>query len=397
MAARNTRVKAFVLTKNEYDLIDDFIVYYSQLLGAKNVVIIDNGSTDTRVLASYSRHPDVHVIKDHRPMTEQRHMMTDAMRKHASTCDFMMPLDTDEFALWNGEAMQHGELHEYLATLPDHVDVVRYDSVWFSVPNPNDDLTYVDYSHERPVVDIVDFERKPFDKIIVRSCAFVAMNPGNHSAVLRTRCDDVTASTTAASLSLLHYHDVGVRRTYERTVAAVRSYGFVQVRGDQNSQQRNTDLHSEMITCGHYVRSVGGHHAVHYLRFLARRIFIDLIRDATGCLPSLHEMWSFCCHADEWMQRKDDTPDFGTFLLTHVLEFGVTVLQNKDEADTDDNTSTQSIDDVRVHASQTDVERFFMYGVGWDHGMRTECVRQTKAVMKKVFSATSIDIKQRTL
>ncbi len=372
-------IKVFVLTKNEYDIIDDFITYYSQMLGAHNVIIIDNGSTDSRVLSAYSRHPDVHLIHDHRAMTEQRHMMTDAMMKHVHTCDFMMPLDTDEFAMWNDTPITDDSLHAFLQALPKNVDIIRYNAVWFSVPD-HDDATYVNYSHVRPVVDIVKFQRKPFDKIIVRSSAFAGMNPGNHSALLRNPYSD---ACTAYSLSLLHFHDVGVRRTYERTLAAVTSYGFV---------TSDASLDHQMISCGQFVNSIGGHHAVHYLRFLVRRIFINVIREATGLLPSLVEMLTLSELCESWIQGKDHIvsgiEDFGRKILTHVLQYGIDTLQTSYKPE-----NFENLNDVRVHAtasSASDVERFLIYGVGWSESASSSCVTHINANMKKVFSGTNI-------
>ena len=353
-------IKVFVLTKNEYDLIDDFIEYYGRFVGFSNVVVIDNGSTDERVLAAYARHPGICVFHDHRPMTEQRDMMTDAMTQHKESCDFMMPLDTDEFALWNNAPVAGdgcSSLYAFLQALPPTVDVVRYSAVLFSVPDPDDVGTYVDYSHSRPVADIGRFQQRPFDKIIVRSRAFVAMNPGNHSAILR---DAIPTEYTAPELSLLHFHDVGVRRTYERTLAAVVSYGFVRLADDD-------DLHKQMQSCGCFVKSIGGHHAVHYLRFLARMILIDVIKNATGQLPSLSEMlifaercedWLHCCVQGNWPEYGSRVQDFGNQLLSRVLQHGIALLEAGVEE------GRHGLENVRVQCS-SDVERFLVFGVGW--------------------------------
>ena len=49
------KIKIFTVTKDEYDLIQEFIDFYGYIFGYDNLIIIDNGSTNTSVLEYYNR------------------------------------------------------------------------------------------------------------------------------------------------------------------------------------------------------------------------------------------------------------------------------------------------------------------------------------------------------
>ena len=359
---------AFVLTKNEYDLIEDFVRFYASLCGGYDrVVVIDNGSTDPRVLSVYSK-PEfagLHVRSDTRPMTEQRAMMTDAMLAFRHRADFLPPLDTDEFLLW-GEARDmpsmSRDMRGYLAALPAKVSVVRYAEVLFSVPDPRD-KSYVEYSHARPAVDIRKFRRQPFDKIIVRAADLLRMHPGNHSADL---CPEAGGQRVVADqLRILHFHDVGVRRTFERTLAAVTSYGFrARLPGGATTQD-------DFLAVAQHVRGIGGHHALYFLRFAARSLFIETLAAAVHRLPSATDMIAFARLCDTSLLAREtyeaiDPSEYGEWLLARILEHALNLIDVLHK----DSTHLTDAEPERTRLphdalAAPDMVRLLTFGVGW--------------------------------
>ena len=109
---RKALAKVIVITKDEHDLIADFLEFYGALFGRENVVVVDNGSdpADERVQGAYRAHlaagGDVRV--DARPFVDAVAFMSEHMRSIAPTCEFILPLETDEFIYMIDRASDEG-------------------------------------------------------------------------------------------------------------------------------------------------------------------------------------------------------------------------------------------------------------------------------------------------
>ena len=100
-----------IVSRDEYDLLDDFLTYHSAIFGAANVVVVDNGSTDMRLCPIVQRHRDLGVrfVQDRRPFCDAAAFMTEHMRALAPACRFLLPLETDEFVF----SIEQTGSHEY--------------------------------------------------------------------------------------------------------------------------------------------------------------------------------------------------------------------------------------------------------------------------------------------
>jgi hypothetical protein len=91
------KFKIILKTKNEDDLIDVWIRYYSKLVGKENLVIFDNNSTSQKVLDTYKYH-DIKTIKIEFPNSihsyRKNKIFYDVL---FADCDWFSILDTDEF------------------------------------------------------------------------------------------------------------------------------------------------------------------------------------------------------------------------------------------------------------------------------------------------------------
>lgn len=302
--------KLFVFTKNEYDLIDDFITYHAQLFGFDNIIVIDNGSDNADVLRAYDGYKarGVTVLTDDRPLSMHCRVLTEHMRRYVARARFLIPLDTDEFivldpvapataaAYDNGDSGRfrkkaafrrirdefakcceenHDDrrgdcLQTTLAspspTATSTADIVRFREIYQSVPDVSR-MGAGRHKHARPAREIRTFAAQGWDKVFFRAATFDAVYQGNHGGVTRN------GGTTAVSpaLSLLHFHNTGKRRQFERCQSSISGYRQLDV---------GMPLDKQLLTCEHLLLNrpgmFGGHRIEQYYAMLCR-IFVAKI------------------------------------------------------------------------------------------------------------------------
>jgi len=298
------RVKVFVFTKNEYDTIEDFIRFYGELFGYENVIIIDNKSTDERVRDVYRKYMSlglVHLYSEGRNMQNHSAIMTEYIKSFKDQCDFVIPLDTDEFIFFTeGGAITKERVQAYFDSIPENVSIIRFKKFLGSCPNP-DSPTYVNYKHERPVQDIVDFYDQDWDKIIIRASKFLSSTMGNHAA-------SVTDGIRVVSdqLGLLHFHETGIYRQYERARQGVKGYGF--------TDPDDHDIVEQIKRCHAFKMGVGGHHCKYFLSFLVRIYFINRWKQIKqdGTLPTAADI--------EWLHQHREKEALGMMIEDYIKD-----------------------------------------------------------------------------
>lgn len=292
--------KVVLLTRDEPDLIEDFLAYWGALFDPGNVVIVDNGSRDARVLRAYEGHRGKGglIIHEPRPFRQAASFMTEhlSMIARSETCEWIFPIETDEFLFVQSvqerqerQERQEGKeeppaaatltdvrgaLFAHLRSVPPGVGVLKYGSFWGSSVDPADP-GYRRGSYARPAADIVRFHDQGWDKVVIRASAFLRMTQWCHHAECRP--DYVTAKSR--ELGLLHFHDTGMRRAYERALPVVEGYGYLDVaHGTPSEHLRATSrLRNAPIACGHKVGYVDRH--------LRRRATLLAFRRHLGRLP----------------------------------------------------------------------------------------------------------------
>jgi hypothetical protein len=91
------KFKIILKTKNEDDLIDVWIRYYSKLVGKENIIIFDNNSTSQKVLDTYKNH-DIKTIQIDLPNSIHSYRKNEIFYDVLfADCDWFSILDTDEF------------------------------------------------------------------------------------------------------------------------------------------------------------------------------------------------------------------------------------------------------------------------------------------------------------
>lgn len=285
-------LKIVVLSRNEYDLIDDFLTYYSALIGAENIILIDNGSDHPGVLACYRKFiaQGLTVEQTSKGLWCHADIMTDAMSRCQDAAHFLMPLDTDEFVYFKRSAITvdsmdgaRRALQEYLAeVLPTSFNIIRYADVMASVVDPHSS-DYSAYRHQHPARSMTRFKDQGWDKLIVRSTAFASITQGNHN--VRLKAGTEPRVLVSSMLGLLHFHETGNARTRERCLMSMR--GYAQFSEDVQRGSWETQLR----VCDRILRGngFGGHRVLQYRLFVRKEILCREFQRLLRRLPSPEE------------------------------------------------------------------------------------------------------------
>jgi hypothetical protein len=251
-----TLCKVFCLTRDEYDLIASFIAYHGALFGAENIVILDNGSTHPDVLAVYKQAQKQGVTVVSMPTRQKPHWKKDAlttvMTRYKDSCDYLIPLDTDEFLCWVDPETQQPHcdaerIHQTLNDLPKEASLFKMPFEYRSLVSPQDE-GYEDYKYTCPPRQITNFwplidKSLAFGpKSFYRANAFLEGEDGNHHGVVS---DGETALT---NLGLFHFHHTGAKRCFERARQLMEAHQLVET--DAPLLQQLITLHQHKT--GHY-------------------------------------------------------------------------------------------------------------------------------------------------
>lgn len=208
-------LKIFIMTKDEYDLIEDFIVYHGELIGYENLVIIDNGSTHPTVLNVYNKYADrinLHYETGFEGMKQSEYMCK-YFNMYRDKCKFVLGFDTDEFIYQiNGL-----NLLEYLESLPDSYEIFRIKQYDFSYPDSTAE-DFIGYYHRQPARNMKYFDRKYIttiddndqSKVFFRAATFKWVWLGNHYGQSENN------TQMLADIGYVHLHDTGKTRYVEK-------------------------------------------------------------------------------------------------------------------------------------------------------------------------------------
>jgi hypothetical protein len=253
----------FTLTKNEYDLVNQFVTYHGWLFGYKNVVVIDNGSTHKDVLDLYDvfRSKGVTILTaDGYSGDLQGKHYTDTLLQYKEKSTFLIPLDTDLFFTVK-ESCDRDTIISFLENLPTDYDMFIMNMFFMSVvdvSSPN----YSDHKLRVPT-DCTTFVKRrgyggfPYvQHTFYRASNFVWTSNGNHVGGSTTnrsyRTDDV---------AYIHFHSTGVGRNIERCSAILEAYGYI----DTKTQSHQEQFNALNGLCGN-----GGHRIQQYVEYLRK-------------------------------------------------------------------------------------------------------------------------------
>jgi hypothetical protein len=222
----------------------------------------------------------VTIVHEPRPFRDAVRFMNEHIGRvcAAGDCEWVLLLETDEFLFLTGgaSALDTGGARTVLRAVPDEVTLLRYGAFLGSSVDPAD-AAYRrgGYRYARPAREMTRFHDQGWDKLIVRASAFGGMTQWcHHARVTRGR------EARALALGLLHFHDAGLRRSVQRAIPVVHSYGYVDVeRGSLDERLAAAQaLHDAPIACGHKVEQYRAH--------LRREATLVAFRRLLGRMPA---------------------------------------------------------------------------------------------------------------
>lgn len=327
--------KVILLTRDEYDLIEDWVDFYSTLFDPENIIIVDNGSTNSVVLEAYDRFKKmgIDVRVDDSPFRTATSFMTKHMLDVANSPDapiFILPLETDEFIYiadadkQSTTALTREAVLSALRAVPEDANIIRYASFMGSIvkyddPNPG----YKDaFGYTRPARQMTRFFDQGWDKLIVRTSAFRCMTQWCHHSDVKPGAS--SRPYVCQSLGLLHFHETGFRRQVERSVRVLQSFPYVRVSDEHelfpfytNSYKEESSMPmGEILDRLHQAAKARraavpcGHKVEYYDVLLRRRATIRAFRDMLNRLPTIQEL-------DEYAQRDQDMAHGGPAAAIH--------------------------------------------------------------------------------
>jgi hypothetical protein len=303
--------KIFCVSKDEYDLIEDFIVYYGEIFGYENVIIIDNMSTNTHVLNVYAKYKSFGITVVQTPSYQgngQGDAFTSVMKQYVDKCDFLIGLDTDEFLILDSCVLHNTyidktDITNYLKQLPVDATLFKISLYYNSIIDENDE-SYVNNKHVRPTTNQKTFYRNhSITKVFYRSSAFISTGNGNHSGSVSFGNDH-----NITDLGFLHFHDTGIKRQFERAQQVIYGYNYVDSNMHYSEQLK-------VLKQNNYGN--GFHRVFEYIVFLIRKYILMLFIEHIKRLPDHNE---FDFHVNEALSQNPDIIDTKFAYCREALE-----------------------------------------------------------------------------
>jgi len=284
--------KVFCMTKNEYDLIEDFIIYYGYLFGYENIIIIDNNSTHATVAEVYKKYKPLGVTIYYEPNytgANQGINFTKYMNQYKHECEFLIGLDTDEF-LFSCETTSFDKkdilkvLNNYsrdstlfkISSYPcSVVDSSSQHYVDFKLSNPARQITTFSNDLIRLQKEKITFYWKNTSKFFCRSNAFLTTSNGNH--ILKVSHGNQIQS----SLGLLHFHEIGKKRQFERAKGVVDGYNYFST---------TASIEEQLNILPNNNFGIGRHRVNQYHDTLLRKFLVELFEHYIKRAPTLNEL-----------------------------------------------------------------------------------------------------------
>lgn len=276
--------KIFCVTRDEYDLIEDFVIYHAKIFGYNNIVIIDNMSQNKHVLEIYKKYEKLGV-KVHKEESyrgdDQGNAFTKYMHKYKHECKFLIGLDTDEF-MYSTADKDPTAVRRVLENLPKDSTMLVISEYPWSIPDPASP-DYRDCKHARPAKNITKFHtmKKITKKVFYRSDAFESTRNGNHDGHVRF------GEQSPVPIGYLHLHNTGARRMFERAQMCVDGYKYVDVNLPYVTQFIN------MFVGAPWQVGYGYHKQQLYMFFLFKLIVTDYYVRNARRLPMIAELQYF--------------------------------------------------------------------------------------------------------
>ena len=254
-------VKIFLMTKNEPEMIEDWLIYHGYLFGLENIHILD-ASDDQHVIGIYEKYQawglNVHFSACGLDQIESE--LTKLMSYYRGENSFLIKLDTDEFLAYTrglgGKILSlAGKTLNSLSCPPQikssiidtalklsKIDNFNFEKFWRSLPVTGQryKASVVSWSipsnehQNRPCRDLTLFSPPHITtlKTYFHSDSFVSVDLGSHAGVSTNPDPPIDTA-----LTIIHYHSTSVTESVRRAKQALVSHEYIAM-SDSLSEQR---------------------------------------------------------------------------------------------------------------------------------------------------------------
>jgi len=229
----------FCVTKNDGEIIEDYICYHQRIVGYNNIYIIDNGSTDPAVHSVYQKYIPLGLRVFSEPGPYQHgNYMNKYIHMYKHMYEFIVPLDSDEF-IYSAVEREFGSdpgdpeaILEVFRKLPKHLtyfgisECLTTMSAPFTTIYPARELTKFQLTTDKNLFN---------EKRIYRSEAFGYIDEGNHGGYVHS-IPGTDPTLTRISIGHAHFHNTGNLRKFQRDAKFMTGRGYCDVTKPYNVQ-----------------------------------------------------------------------------------------------------------------------------------------------------------------
>jgi len=260
-------VKVVLMTKDEWPLVRDWVMYHAHLFGAENLYVIDGSAARSRArrfLAGAAARLGVAVFwMPAASLEETGEAFNAVLRSLRWSADFLLKLDTDEFLGLAvpavaasgggnvtiaeplppaGTSVARNEIRAYIDSLPvgGEARLFKFQVAWGidlmpRLACPTDGGSAARPSASLPAPRFSALHR--FWKALVAAHALAEMDLGAHDGVLREPFASLSAATPRfdSQLAAVHFHFPCFADFFANTLRACRGHGYVR-EGDSRDE-----------------------------------------------------------------------------------------------------------------------------------------------------------------
>lgn len=274
------KIKIFTVTKDEYDLIQEFIEFYGYIFGYDNLIIIDNESTNKLVLDYYDkikREKQVNIVfeKGYENGKQGDHFTKYMnIEKKKNSCDFLLGLDTDNFLILpNANSIQPEQYINYFENLSKTNNKFLIHNTFDAVLDVNSKF-YVNNKYSSPAKHCEKFFKGCTVHITFYRCKnFVMTCNGNHAGT--TMPDQPPLMT---DLIVMHYCNTGITRHKERTINILVNYKYINYIHDSSFETSIINYEKICNTVKNRKFSIGVHRVIWGFTIILRDFIYELFK-----------------------------------------------------------------------------------------------------------------------
>jgi hypothetical protein len=261
--SEETILKLVIMTKNEWPLLKDWILYHGELLGFENLYVLD-GSTDKVSIAflKYARdNLGANVLFSSANLNDLENQLSEVGKEISKASDFVIKMDTDEFltaytgdascsyANENDSAMDYNctlspySVKDTINQLQDVANGYRLKIGYTSDSNPNPGVAEICNAGEADNIGAFPLgDASPVNgfKTVSDSRTLTGLDLGGHKNYFAEPFAPAIRSGEPTNLSILHFHWRCLEHEVSNCRKAMVSHGWI-------SEQDTDDVAKEKL------------------------------------------------------------------------------------------------------------------------------------------------------